>query len=316
VNLWNDGGGAGLFAYARRLDTEEVFVVFNTYSASNTLPARSTIYAPGTTLVNLLETNETIVITAATNTPSIGVGPSVAKMFIAQSLLKPLDPVVISQSPAHAATNVPTTSPIVLLFSKPMETNSVQSAFSIQPSAAGTFSWNAARDAMTFTPSGPGLAASAKNVIRLDSGTDSVSSNSMYGPFESFLDTAPEADTDGDGLPDWWEQQHFGSPTAAVPGAQNDGDGVNNLDEYWAGTDPTNSVSYPRIEDLDYTGNTTIQFYTVTGRTYSLEFNTNPLPITTWASLQSGYPGTNGWVTFNDTNQSDFRAYRLRINKL
>ena len=46
------------------------------------------------------------------------------------------------------------------------------------------------------------------------------------------------ADGDDDGLPDWWEQRYFGSPTAANPGANEDGDSRNNLEEYTAGTDP------------------------------------------------------------------------------
>lgn len=39
-------------------------------------------------------------------------------------------------------------------------------------------------------------------------------------------------DTDGDGLPDWWEQQYFGSVTGAVAIADGDADGWNNLQEY------------------------------------------------------------------------------------
>ena len=45
-------------------------------------------------------------------------------------------------------------------------------------------------------------------------------------------------DTDGDGLPDFWEQLHFGSPTAGDAGGDEDGDGVVNLDEYRLGRDP------------------------------------------------------------------------------
>ena len=40
VNLWNNPSGPGLFAYARRLGTEETFVVFNTSLSSATLPNR------------------------------------------------------------------------------------------------------------------------------------------------------------------------------------------------------------------------------------------------------------------------------------
>src|SRR4029450_6840597 len=46
VNKWNDPDSPGLFAYARRLGTQEVFVVFNTAASAQTLPNRSTIFAP------------------------------------------------------------------------------------------------------------------------------------------------------------------------------------------------------------------------------------------------------------------------------
>lgn len=47
-----------------------------------------------------------------------------------------------------------------------------------------------------------------------------------------------QPDGDGDGLPDSWELQHFGSNTGADPNADPDGDARNNLQEYLAGTNP------------------------------------------------------------------------------
>ena len=45
-------------------------------------------------------------------------------------------------------------------------------------------------------------------------------------------------DTDGDGLPNFWEERHFGSPTAGDPLADDDGDLVVNFDEFAQGRDP------------------------------------------------------------------------------
>ncbi|MGD8454130.1 MAG: right-handed parallel beta-helix repeat-containing protein [Phycisphaerae bacterium] len=45
-------------------------------------------------------------------------------------------------------------------------------------------------------------------------------------------------DSDGDGLPDWWEENWFGDPLAADPSGNEDGDGRNDLEEYARGTDP------------------------------------------------------------------------------
>jgi glycosidase len=200
INQWNNSNGPGLFAYARRLGTQEVFVVFNTASSTQVLTNRDTIYAPGTTLVNLLDTNEIISVTAGSQTPQLSVPSTTAKIFIAQAQLLPLDPVVTSNSPAHSVTNVPTWSPVVLQFSKPMDTNSVQSAFSISPAVSGTFSWSAVNDTLTFTAGGAGLLPLTNCLVRVtNSAVDAVSGHALFAPYEldfktaatSFHDAAP-----------------------------------------------------------------------------------------------------------------------------
>jgi len=163
VNQWSDPGGPGLFAYARRLGPQEVFVVFNTAGSAQTLPGRGTIYATGVRLVNLLDTNETLTVAAGSQTPPIIVPSTTAKIFIAQSQWLPLDPVVVSNSPAHSASGVPTSSPIILQFSNPMNTTTVQTAFNISPPVKGAFSWSPAGDTLTFTAAGAGLAGSTEH---------------------------------------------------------------------------------------------------------------------------------------------------------
>ena len=196
-NLWNNPNGPGLFAYSRGLSNEEVFVVFNTAGSNQTLTNRSTSYPAGTVLVNLLNTNETITITSTPNTPPVTVPSTTVKIFIARSLMKPLDPVVISQSPPHAKTNVSTSAQIVLQFSKPMDTNAVQTAFSLTPATGGTFIWSALRDTMTFTAGGAGFPGLTTNTLRLaTTARDSLSSNTFYAPFETYFVTAVSSFTD------------------------------------------------------------------------------------------------------------------------
>src|SRR5262249_48969779 len=127
-NLWYNAGGPGLFAYSRVLDTQSVFVVFNTAASTQTLPPRPTIHPPGTVLVNLLATNETITIAADSQTPDISVPSTSAKLFVAQSQWVAPDPVVISIAPAHDATNVNPGGSLVMQFSQPMHTGSVAAA--------------------------------------------------------------------------------------------------------------------------------------------------------------------------------------------
>ena len=59
-------------------------------------------------------------------------------------------------------------------------------------------------------------------------------------------------DSDGDGLPDWWESRHFGAPTAGDPVANEDDDGRLNLDEYNSGTNP---LEGPRVFYVGLVGN-------------------------------------------------------------
>lgn len=54
-------------------------------------------------------------------------------------------------------------------------------------------------------------------------------------------------DEDGDGIPDDWEDDNFGSITGANAEDDDDEDGVNNRDEYYAGTDPWDETSFPRL---------------------------------------------------------------------
>ena len=185
----------GLFAYSRVLNAQEVFVVFNTAATSQTLPACTLTYPAGTVLVNLLNTNETITLSSDSQTPTITVPSMTSKMFIAQSQWKPLDPVVVSNTPAHWAANMPTFSPIVLQFSEPMDTNSAQAAFSTTPSVSGSFSWSAStatNDTMTFTPGGQGLPGSTLMTVRItNSAVGAVSGNTLYSSYQIQFMTAP-----------------------------------------------------------------------------------------------------------------------------
>lgn len=199
VNKWNTPGGPGLFAYARRLGAQEVFVVFNTAGTTQTLPNRTTIFAPGTTLVNLFDPGETLTVTSTPEIPSLNVPGMTTKIFVAQSDWRPPDPLVVTNAPLHDATNVPTYTPIVLQFNQPMDTNSVQAAFRTTPALTGTFGWSAARDTMTYTASGVGLPASTTITVRVTNGVAMTSGNAMFAPYElkfktgttTFQDTNP-----------------------------------------------------------------------------------------------------------------------------
>jgi hypothetical protein len=108
------------------------------------------------------------------------------KIFVAESEFRPLDPVVTEISPGHDTAEVSPAAGIVIHFSKPMDTKSVERAFSTVPAVEGVFSWSATRDEMTFTPNGPGFPAQSMVAVRIgDTARDAISRNTLYAVFES-----------------------------------------------------------------------------------------------------------------------------------
>lgn len=98
------------------------------------------------------------------------------------------------------------------------------------------------------------------------------------------FDSSSGVDTMQDGLPDdlrfWlWETHGDGSafdPAKWLAGDDTDGDGVSNLDEYKAGTDPANAEDLLQvaISTTDRPGMARITFYSVPGKVYQLEGGT------------------------------------------
>ena len=92
-------------------------------------------------------------------------------------------------------------------------------------------------------------------------------------------------DTDSDGLPDWWESDHFGGRTNAQPSAHSDADGVDNRSEYIANTDPLDAGSALELADIQRMpeSDDVIEWSTAVGRRYYLLVHTN-LPRTSWST--------------------------------
>lgn len=58
-------------------------------------------------------------------------------------------------------------------------------------------------------------------------------------------------DTDGDGMPDWWEKFYGLDWQTPDAGLDLDGDGWNNLEEYYNGTDPLNDDRAPSVQTFN-----------------------------------------------------------------
>ncbi|HXI52822.1 MAG TPA: lamin tail domain-containing protein, partial [Candidatus Saccharimonadales bacterium] len=90
------------------------------------------------------------------------------------------------------------------------------------------------------------------------------------------------ADSNGDGVPDDWETQ-YGLPPGSG-GADTDGDGMSNYEEYVAGTDPTNRLSNLRVDLTTLPEAAVVQVGVAAGHTYTLQYS-DSLTAPSWRKL-------------------------------
>lgn len=117
-------------------------------------------------------------------------------------------------------------------------------------------------------------------------------------------------DSDGNGLPDFWEQVAFGEVGTSTAMEDPDFDGSNNLEEFYAGTDPKDKNS--RFAIQQYTvdeSEISIRWSTIDQRVYRLQ---ESLDLISWLGLSEQIPGTGEDLEkqiFRD--QTDQLFYRI-----
>jgi hypothetical protein len=137
--------------------------------------------------------------------------------------------------------------------------------------------------------------------------------------FESFRATAwisssaLRADSQ---TPDEWKHSFFGSATNALAAdnADPDQDGMSNLQEFLAGTNPTNATS--RVQFInpvsDGNGGLALSWLSAPNKYYTVE-RSDSIPGTNWTTLGS-MTGTGSILTYIDSSAgTGMRYYRLRV---
>jgi hypothetical protein len=112
-----------------------------------------------------------------------------------------------------------------------------------------------------------------------------------------------------------WAQQ-FGILTdGSAAFADPDGDGMNNWEEWIAGTNPTNALSVLALLAPAFTNSTgvSISWQSVSNQTYYLERATNLASLPAFAPLQSNIVGHTGLTTILDSTATNSNNYFYRM---
>ena len=124
------------------------------------------------------------------------------------------------------------------------------------------------------------------------------------------------SDSDNDGMPDWWELWRGLSRFDRSDAAQDpDADGLTNLQEYLAGTDPNDAASVLRITELGLSGGEVVSLFTsVVGKRYSLE-RTGDLASPSWSAVATNLVGTGTYYQVRDPcgASAPQRFYRIKV---
>ena len=123
---------------------------------------------------------------------------------------------------------------------------------------------------------------------------------------------APCADLNHNGICDWWEDLYFGD--FVDPNADPDGDGMSNLQEFLAGTDPTDKNSaFVFMSSRPLPNNRfEVTWQSAEGRSYTLLRYPSVLS-TNYSVIRSNLVGTPPLNTFVDTNTVPPGPYFYRL---
>jgi hypothetical protein len=133
------------------------------------------------------------------------------------------------------------------------------------------------------------------------------------GAYEFML---ASADSNNDGIPDGWAHRYGLNPTDPTVAADNpDDDPHTTLEEWIADTDPTNALSYFKIETISNLPPIVVSFLSSSNRLYSLFSSTNLSDASGFSSVpnRADVPGTGGMQTLTDTNSAPTSFYRVNV---
>lgn len=126
-------------------------------------------------------------------------------------------------------------------------------------------------------------------------------------------------DSVGDGVPDAWRAQYFGGDgtttnASSSAASDSDRDGMSNLQEYTADTNPTNAASIFRISaPMEVAGGVSVPFASSANRLYSLEVSSSLRGDWSAVPGQVDIPGTGGELSLRGPSAPGAHFYRVRV---
>lgn len=217
---------------------------------------------------------------------------------------------------------LPVISAASVLPGSPTTTNDLVASVTSSNDADGdpiifTYQWQQSTDSTNFanvaftSDTLPASATTAGDYYRV-----LITPNDGFADGQTFTTAAVfvPADADGNGINDDWEVQYFGQ-MGIDPNADPDGDGFSNLQEFLAGTDPTDSGSALRITEITINDpDVVVSFTSCTNKLYDLQFS-DDLMTTNWTATVTNIPGTATITSATDPGAVSLtnRFYRVRL---
>ncbi len=161
-------------------------------------------------------------------------------------------------------------------------------------------------DVLPWPPGADGFGAALQRRVYSDYANDPISWNAL-----PLLGTIV-SDTDGDGMADWWEVNNGLNVLTNDAAVDLDGDGMSNLQESIARTDPQDVASALRLQIAKYVSNIALSFEAQPQISYAVQTN-SALNIGIWQTWQQiAIAPTNRIIVLTNSNPSATIFYRLR----